>query len=211
MLFGAYDGYVAATQLGLAYGMLTIMPSLDYTDPTAAVNFRDAGLFINLIVGQTLLPEQRLLRGGTVKWLQDLAAIGHPRTIFCLQGTPDDPYPQVRNHHFPIPNGIEKYDTSTAEVRAWLRGIVRTVESGGLEFPLYVHCLSGRDRTGVVVAALLKICGADDEHIVEEYQLSMGADSPDPMRRALAGMRDLTTYFKGVDLDRVRSVLTGSA
>jgi protein-tyrosine phosphatase len=166
-------------------------------------------LFINLISGRALLPERRLLRGGTVKWLQDLSTIGRPRTIFCLQGSADDPHPQVCNHHFPIANDIEKYDTSRREVRTWLRDIVRTVESGNIEFPLYVHCLSGRDRTGIVVAAFLKICGAEDEHIVEEYQLSVGAESPDPIRLALAGMRDLATYFKGVDLERVRAVLTG--
>ncbi|MFC4312721.1 tyrosine-protein phosphatase [Steroidobacter flavus] len=182
--------------------------SLDYTDPNAAVNFRDVGLFINLIAGRTLLPERRLLRGGTIKWLQDLAAIGHPRTIFCLQGSADQQHPQICNHHFPIANDIEKYDTSRAEVRTWLRGIVRTVASGTIEFPLYVHCLSGRDRTGIVVAAFLKICGADDDHIVQEYQLSAGAESPDPIRLALAGMQDLTTYFKGVDLAQVRAVLT---
>lgn len=183
--------------------------NLDYTDPSAAVNFRDVGTFINMIVGRTVVPEGRLLRGGTVKWLQDLSAIGQPRTIFCLQGSPDGEHPQVCSHHFPIANDIEKYDTSTGAVRTWLRGIVRTVESGEVEFPLYVHCLSGRDRTGIVIAALLKICGADDEHIVEEYQLSIGADSPEPIRLALAGMRDLTTYFKGVDLKRVRAILTG--
>jgi protein-tyrosine phosphatase len=183
--------------------------NLDYTDPTTAVNFRDAGLFINLIVGRVILREQRLLRGGTVKWLQDLTAIGSPRTIFCLQGTADEQHSEVRNHHFPIANGIEKYDTTTPGVRTWLRNIVRTVESGDIEFPLYVHCLSGRDRTGIVVATLLKICGANDEHILEEYQLSVGAENPAPMLLALAGLRDLATYFKGVDLDRVRSVLTG--
>lgn len=183
--------------------------NLDYTDPTAAVNFRDVGLFINLIAGRIVLPERRLLRGGTVKWLRDLTAIGHPRTIFCLQGSPDERHSPVSNHHFPIANDIEKYDTSRSEVRTWLRDIVRTVETGDIEFPLYVHCLSGRDRTGIVVAALLKICGAQDEHIVEEYRLSVGAESPEPIRLALTGMGDLASYFKGVDLSRVRAVLTG--
>lgn len=183
--------------------------NLDYTDPTTAVNFRDAGLFINMIVGRAVLPERRLLRGGTIKWLQDLSAIGEPRTIFCLQAGADESHGQVCHHHFPIANSIEKYNTATGEVRTWLRGIVRTIESGSIEFPLYVHCLSGRDRTGIVIAALLKICGVDDEHIVEEYQLSIGAESPEPIRLALAGMGDLTTYFKGVDLSRVRAVLRG--
>jgi protein-tyrosine phosphatase len=182
--------------------------NLDYTDPTAAVNFRDAGLFINMIVGRTVIPERRLLRGGTVKWLQDLAAIGQPRTIFCLQAGADEAHPQVCHHHFPIANSIEKYNTATGEVRTWLRSIARTIESGSIEFPLYVHCLSGRDRTGIVIAALLKICGVSDEHVIQEYQLSIGAESPEPIRVALAGMRDLTTYFKGVDLDRARAVLT---
>ncbi|KAF2673010.1 hypothetical protein BT63DRAFT_143598 [Microthyrium microscopicum] len=35
-----------------------------------------------------------------------------------------------------------------------------------------VHCTAGKDRTGVLVAVILAICGVPDEVIAEEYQLT---------------------------------------
>ena len=103
---------------------------LDYTNPDAAVNFRDVGEFINLIAAERVLPEQRVFRGGTIKSLRSAAVIGNPRTIFNLQKGPDRETPGVRNCHFPISNDHEKYHTASPEVRAWLRQIVQTVEDG---------------------------------------------------------------------------------
>ena len=34
---------------------------------------------------------------------------------------------------------------------------------------MYVHCAVGKDRTGVVCALLLKLAGADDDTVVEDY------------------------------------------
>ncbi|MBQ1477641.1 MAG: tyrosine-protein phosphatase [Erysipelotrichaceae bacterium] len=48
------------------------------------------------------------------------------------------------------------------------------------EIPLYFHCSAGKDRTGVFAALLLKLLGADDETIIEEYMLSY-----DNMMRAI--------------------------
>jgi protein-tyrosine phosphatase len=111
--------------------------------------------------------------------------------------------------HFPISNDYEKYHTTLPEVRMWLKTIVRTVESG-IDFPLYVHCLSGRDRTGVVVAALLKICGVQDKHIVEEYHLSIGTEKRDHIHITLEGFAELRSYFSGIDLARVKGLLQGN-
>jgi protein-tyrosine phosphatase len=147
--------------------------NLDYTNPDEAVNFRDFGEFINLISGRTILPAGRVFRGGTIKAIADPLKIGNPKTIFCLQKGADHPLPGICNQHFPISNDREKYDTSAPEVRTWLKTILRTLESG-IEFPLYVHCLSGRDRTGVVVAALLKVSGADEECIDAETRFVFG-------------------------------------
>lgn len=180
--------------------------SLDYTNPNAAVNFRDVGEFINLIVGRMILPEGRLLRGGTIKAIDDPAVIGNPRTIFCLQKGPDHDIPGVANHHFPISNDYEKYDTFIPEVRNWLRAIIQTVEKG-VAFPLYVHCLSGRDRTGVVVATLLRMCGVRDDHIIEEYHLSIGTERRNHIEITLAGLADMGSYFKGVNLAKVKASL----
>ena len=179
---------------------------LDYTNPAAAVNFRDVGEFVNL-ARERVWPEGHVFRGGTIKSIRSPAVIGHPRTIFNLQKGPDPATPGIRNVHFPISNDHEKYQTADPEVRKWLRQVVRTVEDG-VEYPLYVHCLSGRDRTGVVVAAFLTICGVDASHIIDEYHLSVGANSTKHIEIALEGLADVSSYFKGLDLAKVAASLT---
>lgn len=39
-------------------------------------------------------------------------------------------------------------------------------------YPVYVHCTWGRDRTGVLIAVMLRALGATHSDIIEEYQLS---------------------------------------
>lgn len=38
--------------------------------------------------------------------------------------------------------------------------------------PMLVHCIHGKDRTGIIVALILKLCGVSDEAIVRDYALS---------------------------------------
>ncbi|KAK7413564.1 hypothetical protein QQX98_007573 [Neonectria punicea] len=38
--------------------------------------------------------------------------------------------------------------------------------------PLLLHCTAGKDRTGVIVAVILSLCGVDDETIAHEYSLT---------------------------------------
>lgn len=38
--------------------------------------------------------------------------------------------------------------------------------------PLLVHCTAGKDRTGVICAIILSLCGVDDETIAKEYSLT---------------------------------------
>jgi protein-tyrosine phosphatase len=42
----------------------------------------------------------------------------------------------------------------------------------GGDTPMLVHCTAGKDRTGVLVALLLQLLGADDEDIRRDYLLS---------------------------------------
>lgn len=39
-------------------------------------------------------------------------------------------------------------------------------------FPLYTHCVLGRDRTGTLIAVLLAMCGVSKRDIMMEYELS---------------------------------------
>jgi protein tyrosine phosphatase len=38
--------------------------------------------------------------------------------------------------------------------------------------PLIIHCTAGKDRTGVICALVLSLCGVDDEIIAQEYSLT---------------------------------------
>ena len=61
--------------------------------------------------------------------------------------------------HLPAENDNEKYDTSNPEVMKWLTIVFEQIIAKA-ETPILVHCKSGRDRTGVVVAAVLYALGA---------------------------------------------------
>jgi protein-tyrosine phosphatase len=181
--------------------------ALDYTNPQAVVNFRDVGEFVNWLADKPLLPERRILRGGTLAHVRSLAVVGNPRTIFNLRKGPDPPF-DVGTLHYPISNDYEKYQTSLPEVRKWLTGIMRELE-GDLDYPLYFHCTSGKDRTGVVIAALLTILGIPRDLIAKEYLLSEGEVSKEAILSALDGIGDPEAYFAELDLDLIRRKVLG--
>jgi protein tyrosine/serine phosphatase len=53
--------------------------------------------------------------------------------------------------------------------------------------PILIHCSAGKDRTGVICALILSLCGVDDEVVAHEYSLSeLGLQSrPDFLRNLL--------------------------
>lgn len=40
------------------------------------------------------------------------------------------------------------------------------------EKPFIIHCTAGKDRTGVISAVILSLCGVEDEIIAKEYALT---------------------------------------
>ncbi|MBN2103760.1 tyrosine-protein phosphatase [bacterium] len=180
---------------------------LDYTN--GCVNFRDVGEWVNEIAKRPLLPVNRLYRGGKIDFVTSPQDIGMPGTIFNLRKGPDlRPRRFAEAYfHFPISNDYEKYETKTPEVRSWLQKIIKTIEEQEIQFPLLIHCSTGKDRTGVVIAALLSILGINREVIIEEYLLSDGEVKHEWIEQSLYGIDNLEDYFRRVNLDLVRSKL----
>ncbi|MFQ5557039.1 MAG: tyrosine-protein phosphatase [Acidimicrobiales bacterium] len=64
-----------------------------------------------------------------------------------------------------------------------IRRIVARVADGGA---IVVHCTAGKDRTGLVAMVLLALAGADDGHILDDYELSARHRPPDPPEALVA-------------------------
>ncbi|OJJ20937.1 tyrosine protein phosphatase [marine bacterium AO1-C] len=175
---------------------------LDYTD--GCVNFRDVGGYVNLILEKDVLPEGKIFRGGSIDYIENLGEIGQVHSIINLRNRPDYQNFAVDYFHFPMSNKVEKYDTTQKEVKIWLNNILKVFENQALKSPLLIHCLSGKDRTGIVVAALLLILGIDENTIQEEYLLSLGEVKTEWIQQSISGMQVIDHYFNRVDLNKVR-------
>ncbi|WP_433044930.1 tyrosine-protein phosphatase [Dactylosporangium sp. CS-033363] len=58
-----------------------------------------------------------------------------------------------------------------------------------------VHCAAGKDRTGIVVAVLLRLAGVPDEHIAADYAFSGDCEAP----TILAALARVDEVFGGVE------------
>lgn len=178
---------------------------LDYTD--GCVNFRDVGEYINLIIGKEMLSDKLIYRGGSIDDVKDESEIGYPKSIFNLRNRADFDTLDAEQYHFPMSNKVEKYDTTQKEVRNWLTQIIKEFENTELKYPVLIHCLSGKDRTGIVIAAILLVLGIDKNVIIEEYLLSDGGVSEELIQLSINGMENINQYFNKIDLEKVRKNL----
>ena len=133
-----------------------------------------------------------LFRGGKLDQLTSAGELGVPRSILNLRRGPDPAHLEdVRMLHVPAPDSLENYATEQHRVRRWLVDALRASFAPSTTWPLYVHCTSGKDRTGVFVAVLLRCLGVPDEVIIEEYLLSDGVEQTN-IERALRGLEGLS-------------------
>ena len=160
-------------------------------------NFRDVGRSLTSCgaASEITIPPGRLLRGGDIDLLflaQQHECIGHPHTILNLRVKEDNPGTfgdiPIRYLHFPTKNGAHDYDTTAKSLRLWIRQVISALcELQVADMPLYVHCRSGKDRTGVIVGIILLILGFPVEDVVQEYLRSQEGDiSETGIRTALA-------------------------
>jgi protein-tyrosine phosphatase len=116
------------------------------------------------------------------------ADLGNPGTILNLRRGPDPTHlTGVRYLHIPAEDRLENYDTRLRPVRRWLREVLSTLAEPGTPWPVYLHCTSGRDRTGVVVAAALLLLEVPRRIVIEEYLLSEGT-TRGPIEQAVRGL-----------------------
>jgi protein-tyrosine phosphatase len=165
------------------------------------VNYRDVGEALGLWFDVSPIPAGRLLRGGRFDLMTTASDLGLPGTILNLRRGPDPGHlTGIKNVHVAAEDDIENYDTRQRRVRIWLGKALSVLATPELAWPVYVHCTSGRDRTGVVIAAALLAIDVPRQVVAEEYMLSDGAD-PIAIDRAIDGILE---WLPSTELDRTR-------
>lgn len=157
-------------------------------EPEAApANFRDVGEVLSIWLDPSPLPAGRLYQGGKLDPFMEPALATPVRTVINLRAGPDAPLAGAHMIHLPAPNGLDRYDTHLRPIRVWVRVALEHLADPSLPWPVYVHCASGRDRTGVIVAALLLAIGVDRGIAEQEYLLSDEVDA-NAIRRSIDGL-----------------------
>jgi len=163
----------------------------------SALNFRDVGGYPT--ADGRHVRWRRLFRAGGLSQLSeaDLAVLGDLgiATVVDLRSTaewemgrfPHETFP-VTFHHLPIVEEIldpTRYDVPKGMMAARYQDYCReggaqiaralSIVADPASHPVVVHCLAGKDRTGVVVALVLSLVGVDDETVAADYALSATA------------------------------------
>ncbi|GHJ48027.1 protein-tyrosine-phosphatase [Catellatospora sp. TT07R-123] len=113
--------------------------------------------------------------------------------------------------YVPPPDGyVPMLDHNQARIGAAFRAVAEAPPGAVL-----IHCHSGRDRTGVLVALLLRVAGVGEEDVAADYALTDRC-APAPMLKTLAHLEQrhggAEAYLAGAgvtaaELDAVRARL----
>ena len=137
--------------------------------------------------------EAQRLRGEVpIKTVIDLRSEGeanHPRGLGPLI---DD---SVTRHHFPMGDPRSKYDARSSgewdprypdllEERGPVWAEIVRILAEDDAYPAVFHCVTGKDRTGVLGALILDVLGVDEATILEDFALSQRG-----MDRLIADLR----------------------
>ncbi|OIW30671.1 hypothetical protein CONLIGDRAFT_287682 [Coniochaeta ligniaria NRRL 30616] len=103
-------------------------------------------LFVPVFLDRDYSPEALAVRFGQYSHHSTEGFVMAYSSILTSAADPDHPYAPFRT----ILNHLASPDPS----------------------PMLVHCTAGKDRTGVICALILSLCGVDDETVAQEYELT---------------------------------------
>jgi protein-tyrosine phosphatase len=121
------------------------------------------------------------------------------RTESERAGRPDAPCVAARivKTTLPIPYNVSPTDyRNDFNANASIATIFQTLADPA-NYPVYVHCTWGRDRTGVVAAAILLALGASRADVMQEYALS--TESVGAYPDSLAAVIDEVDAMGGIE------------
>lgn len=181
-------------------------------------NWRDVGLSLSLYCSSSIpfIPCGKLLRCGLIGHHHRRADLGLPNTIMNIRTTPDEHKSQnptewdgVTFLHIPSVDALKTYNTANQDVIDWLNLSLRAIEKASP--PILIHCRSGKDRTGVLVAAVLMALGVPEKEIIKEYGLSIGTGIGSHLiQLSVQELRSSQpAWLRGVNVSRLRSSLCG--
>jgi len=171
---------------------------------------------------QPVLPSGRLLRSGQLHPQHRSDLLGNPATVINLRRSDD--FTSSYNHelvsddsisflHIPADNTLEVYDTADRECAKWIATVLKAMANAST--PILIHCRSGRDRTGVVVAAALLVLGVSLDFVRQDFAVSSGAESRyiDMALAGLLGKKGIMDrrlpWLRGVDVFLFREKFLG--
>ena len=161
-------------------------------------NFRDVGKFLNTTNGSYIFPENVLYRGGSINGVFHHSEIFNIPTIISLRKGADAEKFDCHYIHIPVADKVENYETKNGKVRKWINKVISTIAQADTELPLLIHCTSGKDRTGVIVAFILLLFEIPESLIIQEYLASEGVDDSRLIEQAIKGFGDITNYLNKV-------------
>ena len=182
------------------------LPRVALTDgirPTLPILARVPGLRnVRDIGGWTGLRTGRVYRGGALCWTNGvpptcgaataaaLTEVLHIRTDLDLRGKEErrqtrDGHLRVNFCDVGVPNLVSVplggYLNAFVQTNAYRRVLLTFADPAN--FPIYVHCAGGADRTGTVVFILEALCGVSDADLAIDYELTTFAKDVYGLRR----------------------------
>jgi protein tyrosine/serine phosphatase len=194
--FRDLGGLVTSTGVPVRYGQLYRSDTLDCLTNDDHISF--AALGIHTVI-DLRAPSEIAKRGRIDLERQHVRYLNLP-LVNTVGGSVRDPVEAAR---FEYP--ILGYQQTLAEGPDRMAAVLRALAEPEA-LPAVFHCFSGKDRTGLVAAVILRLLGVSESQIASEYALSQGRN-----RHSLASDEQKRMFPRifGAPPDVIQAVLRG--